>query len=211
MVQGVLKRASLTRFCTQPGCAAPLYVDSDQADVCRSSMAVEKSGGIQRPMAESFMKLIGAFLYPNRALTEMALHLPPLEVILDIQTVKFMCKVLTSDDFLTCTLLQIEGSIPDLFHQQITSLKEFIHWSYPEQFGRRTNKVDLLEVKQMGNSLHYTKDVIQKYQEHRWKRLRTSQMSVLESTNTYDIVENLICNMDSRSVALKKKQLSFQQ
>ena len=158
---------------------------------------------------KAFMKLTGAFLYPNRALTEIALHLPPLEVILDVQTVKFMCKVLTSDDFLTCTLLQVEGSIPDLFHQQITSLKEFIHWSYPEQFGRRANKVDLLEVRQMGSSLHYTKDVIQKYQEHRWKRLRTSQISVLESTNTYDNVENLICNMDSRSVALDKSSFLF--
>ena len=158
---------------------------------------------------KAFMKMTGAFLCPNRALTEMALHLPPLEVILDVQTAKFMCKVLTSDDFLTCTLLQIEGSIPDLFHQQIVSLKEFIHWRYPEELGRRTHKVDLLEVKHKGYSLHYTKEVIQMYQEHRWKRLATGRLNVLGSSNTTDRVENLLFNMGSPSKNMDKNNFLF--
>ena len=157
----------------------------------------------------SFMKITGAYLYPNRALSEIALHLPPLEILLETQTVKFLCKILSSNDTLTSTLLQIEGSIPDLFHQQIVSLKNFIHWRYPEDLGRRTHKVDLLEVKRKGYSLHYTKEVIQIYQEHRWKNLATSRLNVLGSSNTNDKVESLLLNMDSHSKNLDKNNFLF--
>ena len=157
----------------------------------------------------SFMKITGAYLYPNRALSEIALQLPPLEILLEIQTVKFLCKVLSSDDTLTSTLLQIEGSIPDLFHQQIVSLKNFIHWRYPREFGRRTHKVDLLEVKHKGYSLQYTKEVIQIYQEHRWKGLVASRLNVLGSSNTNDRVENLLLKMDSCSKNLDKNNFLF--
>ena len=122
---------------------------------------------------------------------------------------KFLCKVLSSDDTLTSTLLQIEGAIPDLFHQQIVSLKNFIHWRYPEELGRRTHKVDLLEVKHKGYSLHYTKEVIQIYQEHRWKSLVASRLNVLGSSNTNDRVENLLLNMDSSSKNLDKNNFLF--
>ena len=45
------------------------------------------------------MKISGAMLNPNRQLTELVLHLPPLDIQLEIYTVKFLCKVLGSKDF----------------------------------------------------------------------------------------------------------------
>jgi len=157
----------------------------------------------------AFMKITGAFLYPSRALTEIALHLPPLEVLTEVQTAKFLCKVLSSDDNVTSTLLQIEGSVPELFHHQLLSLKEFIHWKYPEEFGRRTHFVDLLQVKQKGLSLHYTKDEILHYQEHRWKRLLTSQMSVVGSTQTNDKVAQVLEKMQSNNVNFDRNNFLF--
>ena len=37
------------------------------------------------------MKITGAMLYPHRELTELVLHLPPLEIQLETLTVKFLC------------------------------------------------------------------------------------------------------------------------
>ena len=56
------------------------------------------------------MRTSGAMLNPHREVTELALHLPPLEVQLNMLTTKFLCKCLTSGDFISSLLLQIEGS-----------------------------------------------------------------------------------------------------
>ena len=60
-----------------------------------------------------------------------------------------------------------------------------------------------------GFSLHYTKEVIQIYQEHRWKSLATSRLNVLGSSNTNDKMESLLLNMDSHSKNLDKNNFLF--
>ena len=68
----------------------------------------------------SFMKIIGAYLYPSRALSEIALHLPPLEILLETQTVKFLCKVLSSDDTLTSTLCKLKEQFQTFFTSKLS-------------------------------------------------------------------------------------------
>ena len=72
------------------------------------------------------MKISGAVLNPQRELTELALHLPPLSVQLEIITVKFMCKILTVGDHVTATLYQIdERKLPQL-HTLTLTLKKYL-------------------------------------------------------------------------------------
>ena len=59
-------------------------------------------------------------------------------------------------------------------------------------------------MKQKGYSLHYTKEVIQSYQENCWKSLVASRLNVLGRSNTNDRVENLLVNIDSSSKNLNR-------
>lgn len=56
------------------------------------------------------MKMSGATLNPNWEITELALHLPPLDIQLNMLTVKFMCKTLKYQDLITPLLAQVDGS-----------------------------------------------------------------------------------------------------
>lgn len=155
---------------------------------------------------DGIMKMTGAMLNPNRTLAELTLQLPPLEILLEMQTVKFLCKVLSSEDNLTSTLLQVEGSLHSIFHQHLSSIKEYIHWRYPANFGRRKFMVDLLQLEHNGISLHYTKADIQSYQLHRWKSRIINQLKVTESTATNDQVFKL---MKEQNVQLDKSTFLF--
>ena len=62
------------------------------------------------------MKISGATLYPNRDLVELAIHVPPLHIQLEILMIKFLCKAMSSHDHVTATLIQMEGSLYKEFH-----------------------------------------------------------------------------------------------
>ena len=71
---------------------------------------------------KALMKVSGAMLFPQRELTEIALHLPPLDIQLEVLTAKFMCKVLSSNDHLSSVIHQIDGTSKSGLHEQILSL-----------------------------------------------------------------------------------------
>jgi len=157
----------------------------------------------------AFMKITGAMLNPNQCLSELSLQLPPLEIMLEVQTVKFLCKVLTSEDNLTSTLLQVEGSPHNVFHRQLSSIKDYIHWRYPVKFGRTKSKVDLLQflqLEQHGIDLQYTKEDILTYQVHKWKSRIINQLHVAGSTSTNDQVLKLI---DDQNFQLERSKFLF--
>ena len=156
----------------------------------------------------AIMKITGSMLNPKRSLVELAMHLPPLEITLQTLTVKFLCKVLSADDNLTSVLLQIEGSQPDYFHHLLTSIKEFIHWKYPDKFGRRTFTVDLLQLKEQDLSLHYSEGEIMCYQKHIWERLITNQLSIAGSNPTNDNTSKLISGIDD-AIGFDRKDFLF--
>ena len=47
------------------------------------------------------LKCSGSMFYPHRELTELMLQLPPLDVQLEILTIKFLCKCLNSKDMMS--------------------------------------------------------------------------------------------------------------
>lgn len=158
---------------------------------------------------DMIMKITGAMLNPKRSLVELALQLPPLEVQLESQTVKFLCKLLSCDDTLTAIMLQIEGSLPDRFHKQLKAVKNYIHWKYPDKVGRRTFMLDLLQWKTDEISLHYTKEDIQGYQRHRWMEMLTNQMEVAGSSASNEEVSKIISCLDHPGTRFDKTTFLF--
>ena len=63
------------------------------------------------------MKISGAMLNPHWELTELVLHLPPLEIQLESLTVKFLCKILTSKDLMSSILVQIDETLHSELHK----------------------------------------------------------------------------------------------
>ena len=159
----------------------------------------------------AIMKITGAMLNPRQPLVELALQIPPLEILTAIQTVKFLCKIISAEDNITSTLLQVEGSIPNRFHQQILSLKEFIQWKYPEKFGRRAFSVELSLVQQQNLSLHYTKDEINDYQTYKWVKSIRKQLDCSESTEINNELLKVVSSIETRSITLGKDLSLFSQ
>ena len=113
------------------------------------------------------MKISGATLYPNRDLTELMLHLPPLNIQLCSLTVKFMCKALKDQDVITSVLAQIDGSLYNEFHNQLVAVRNFIAWK--TQRTRSTRNIDLLS-EETHKAITYTRNDIIQYQDHLWKQ-----------------------------------------
>ena len=65
-------------------------------------------------------------LNPHRDLAEISLQLPPLEIQLEMLTVKFLAKCLTSNDYMASILLQADGSLQKQLQDQLTALNTFI-------------------------------------------------------------------------------------
>ena len=116
------------------------------------------------------MKISGAMLNPNRDLIELALHLPPLEIQLEILTVKFLCKAISGSDSITSVLVQTEGSLYAQFHKQISAIKKFLIWKGTTSSSRlRKHHINLLSLESQ-TSAHYSKTEMMEYQQkYGWK------------------------------------------
>ena len=134
------------------------------------------------------MRTSGAMLNPHREITELALHLPPLEVQLSILTTKFLCKCVTSGDFISSLVLQIEGSQTQ-FLPQLISLKEFIAW---RKGFRSAREVELTNQDHVAEA-YYSKGEINKYQTFIWtNRIRSKcQVQNRPSLMDYSLLEVL--------------------
>ena len=111
------------------------------------------------------MKISGSMLYPQREITEIALHLPPLEIQLEGITAKFMCKVLAGNDFLTPIIYQIDGTNKSALHGQILSLKRFLMWK--QNITRGLQEMDISHPEYADLAV-YTMKEIQLYQQKIW-------------------------------------------
>ena len=153
------------------------------------------------------MKLTGATLNPHRILSEIVLHLPPLEVQAEIITTKFLCKTLTSDDNITATLLQIDGSLSKEFHDQLAALKRFfLRMDETHQF-RRIRDIELCNIKNK-KVLHYSKNVILQYQQEIWLDNAKKQCNYKES-KTSDRTINVIEYIQSEGFLLNHRNSLF--
>ena len=148
------------------------------------------------------MKLTGATLNPHRSLSEIALHLPPLEVQAEILTAKFLSKVLTTGDTLTSVLLQIDGSLNREFYHQLTALKRFILWGdQTHQFSRLRN-IELCDYRNM-DLLHYSISTISQYQQYVWFE-NTVKHCMNSGSSTDNKVINIIDHIKSNGILLNQ-------
>ena len=69
------------------------------------------------------MKISGSILNPRGEIIELVLHLPPLSVQLEAISVKFVCKVLTKEDYLVATFYQVDESKSPKFQHLFREFK----------------------------------------------------------------------------------------
>ena len=119
------------------------------------------------------MKITGAMLNPNRDIIELALHMPPLDIQLEMLNVKFLCKALASKDHITAIVAQAEYTLNKIFHKQLRSIKKFVIWKENTSTSkklvqrsclRNTRIIELVD----SPSLQYSKDDIMLYQQKIW-------------------------------------------
>jgi hypothetical protein len=155
------------------------------------------------------MKISGAMFNPHRELTEIFLQLPPLEIQAETLTVKFLCKAITSQDFITSLLLQIEGIPNTELHNKLMTVKRFLIWK-DKGSGRTT--VRNWDILTHGNpSLpHYSKEEIMIYQQKIWadRIINRAQIRNHTSSNDQKVME-IARKMRSEDLVLNKNNFIF--
>ena len=154
------------------------------------------------------MKITGAMFNPHRDLTEIALHLPPLDVQLEILSVKFMAKCLTTNDYMKSLLLQAEGSLQKQLQDQLTALKKFIAWK--KEPGRiRSRQIDLLEPSNQALAI-YSKSEIKEFKMFLWTERIILKMQFKKLVSeTDEVVFSLITLLQSQKCILDKNNFLF--
>ena len=153
------------------------------------------------------MKISGAMLNPQRDLTELALHLPPLNVQLEVLTVKFLCKVLTCNDHITSVLHQIDGTSKSGLHNQISMLKRFLLWKGNKSRGIKV--FDLLNPEN-GEAAHYSKEEMKRYQQTVWIDYVKNKTAVKGSgSETEEKLSQVVEKMKNSQVVLNKDNFIF--
>lgn len=127
------------------------------------------------------MKTSGSMLNPHREVTELALHLPPLEVQLNLLTTKFLCKSVTSGDFVSSLVLQVEGS-QTYFQSQLIAMKEFLAW---KKGLRSAREIDLTNPDHVAEAF-YSKAEMETYQTFIWTNRIKSQCQVKNRPSLMD-------------------------
>jgi len=133
------------------------------------------------------MKVTGAMFNPHRELTELVLHLPPLEIQVETLTVKFLCKAITGNDFISSLLLQIEGTANTELCNKLMTVKRFLIWKDSTHGSTRT-PVRNWDILTHGNPAlpHYTKEEIQLYQQKIWAERIINRTLVRNHTSSND-------------------------
>ena len=154
------------------------------------------------------MKISGAMLNPHRELTEIALHLPPLELQLEMLTVKFLCKCITSEDFMSSVLLQAESSLQKHLPDQLSAIKNFLDWK-KDPSRPRGRQVDLLEPSTQLLS-HYNKLEIKQYEMFFWAEKNKNRAFLRKhSSDADETVMELMKKMQQTNVLLNKNNFLF--
>ena len=110
------------------------------------------------------LKCSGATLNPHRDLTEITLQLPPLEVQLEKITLKFLCKSMTQQDFMSSIIVQVDNTRSHMLKAPVKTLKDFI----ATKLGKRTSRsIDLLD-ESVQELYQYNKQEIEQFMFKRW-------------------------------------------
>ena len=124
------------------------------------------------------LKIVGAEFYPPNDVMGALLGLPPLEVMDDINSLKFILKCLTTQDIMSGMAYQLEVTPKHPFYSHIILVKQFLAWD--SGYSTRLNNRNL-ELATITNTrrFFYTKETINKYQCFLWNRRLNSETSKL--------------------------------
>ena len=153
------------------------------------------------------LKISGSVLNPQRELTELALHLPPLDVQLEALSVKFMCKVLTQSDNLSATLYQVDESRIPSFHVLTMTLKKYFLWKENKSHG--TRMIDLTQ-QHFKDLAYYTQADIISYKNKIWiDSIETNLQCRAVSTNKETKILGVIRKIKNSGLILGKDNFLF--
>lgn len=118
------------------------------------------------------LKLVGSAYHTEKAITEALLNLPPLEIQLEIITVKFLLKCLYSDDEMIAILLTVDDNPQHPVFTKAQQLKKYILWKTNLKSNNRcsTRRADLINFLQVPELSYYTKGGMQDYSNALWWR-----------------------------------------
>ena len=151
------------------------------------------------------LKCSGSMYYPHRELTEIALQIPPLDVQLEMITVKFLCKCLTSTDFMNSILHQIDGSLEDKLHHQLKSLKNFLAW---KTAARSRRGMDLLDPC-LTDAAQYNKSEIEQYTRNLWTKRASNRCMVKNRNSPQDALILQACELGNKDLNISKRSYLF--
>ena len=125
------------------------------------------------------LKIIGSKYHTERFITEASLNIPPLYIQLEVNSVKFLLKCLSSDDEMIAILLNIEQYSEHPLFSKISQLKSYILWK--KQSIRQTARtLDLLSEFDEDMAF-YTRKEMKDYQNRLWWKAVKSKFPHLDT------------------------------
>ena len=116
------------------------------------------------------LKIVGAQYHTERSITEALLNLPPLEVHLEVISVKFLLKCLYSDDEMIAILLTINDNPSHPLFIKSQQLKKYILWKENGCSVKKrcsTHGIDLINFLEH-DTCYYTKEDMELYLNTIW-------------------------------------------
>ena len=148
---------------------------------------------------DALLKCSGSMFYTHKELTELLLQLPPLDVQLEIITVKFLCKCIVSQDMMSNIIQQIDGCLGNHLHHQLTSLKDFLAWKLGLRSGRHID----LGSRNILEAAKYSESDIELYTKKIWLNKIYNRCIIKNRSTTHDSV---ICEAINREIILLSKK-----
>ena len=157
------------------------------------------------------MKITGAQFHVPKPLSEMLAGTPPLDVLLETVTIKFVLKGLSASDTMTAKLLQIEAEPGHAFFWTIAATKRYLLWKADQSERRDSSRRDSIRsfalLEQEPSIFHYTKEDVRSYLCQLWNRSLGNNLSRMIKIDPYRLSpakthEDLLALVDS-SAALE--------
>lgn len=150
--------------------ASPIWLDSN-IDVFKQFMS------------KVLLRIIGSQYYPSKALSEVILGLPPLELMHDRVTIKFMLKCLYQNDDVASRILQIESTPGHPYYRHVTITKEFLKSKH--EISDRLSSISLSQFDQ--NQFIYSKNEVLLYNCKVWDQNLKQDISMIRIEDPYNI------------------------
>ena len=142
--------------------------------------------------ARAILKITGSQYYIPKQLAEVLLGLPPIELLVEEVTIKFVLKVLSQEDAVASRILQIEATPEHHFFSHTYAAKQFLFWKHKQDVTLSGSTVPL-SIRHMAFSeieladYFYEKDQIKAYQYHQWDKLLQTDMKGLANSDPFNI------------------------